>query len=168
MIFHLQNCLRLWNFHLEPRFFGKRTSCPWNQPHLFMKSDKNLLSPVKQTACSKHRCQVSGSKRKCQIPGVRLRGPGVRSPGSRLSRCQVPASAKYAGIPAWKSFWIRYWPLYQISIPSVKARVIKFRRCSFQKLFSKNMSQTPMPKCDLDNCIISVWVNLLHIQACKN
>ena len=36
--------LRL-SFNLEPRFLGKRTSCPWSQPHFLRKFDESLLSP---------------------------------------------------------------------------------------------------------------------------
>ena len=41
----IKPCLSFFYFNLEPRFFGKRTSCPWNQLHFLMKSDKGIFSP---------------------------------------------------------------------------------------------------------------------------
>ena len=42
MLFHIQKRESFfWNFILEPRFLGKLTSCPWNQPHFLIKFDKS-------------------------------------------------------------------------------------------------------------------------------
>ena len=111
-------------------------------------------------------CQVSGSrrqvlglKRRCQVLGARCQVCRFQ-----VSRCQVP------GVSIRKSkLWIDFYTfLYQIFIPSVKDRVITFRRCFFQKLFWKYVAKTH-PKVRFGhNCITSTWVNLLHIQACKN
>ena len=46
MLFYLQNHVSIfWNFILWPRYLGKRSLCPWNQPHFWRNSDKTLLSP---------------------------------------------------------------------------------------------------------------------------
>ena len=46
VLFHLQNCVSdFWKFNFQLRYLGKRSSCPWNQPHFLRNSDKSLLSP---------------------------------------------------------------------------------------------------------------------------
>ena len=46
LLFHLQKRVSVFgNFNLEPRFLGKNTSCPWNQPHFLKKSDKTFYLP---------------------------------------------------------------------------------------------------------------------------
>ena len=40
-------CLSIWDFNFQPRNIAKRSSCPWNQPHILRKSDESLLSPDK-------------------------------------------------------------------------------------------------------------------------
>ena len=46
VLFHLENCVSVfWNFNFWPRYLGKRSLCPWNQPHFLRNSDKSLLSP---------------------------------------------------------------------------------------------------------------------------
>ena len=46
VLFYLQNHVSgFWNFDFYPRYFWKRSLCPWNQFHLLRNSDKSLLSP---------------------------------------------------------------------------------------------------------------------------
>ena len=46
VLFHLQNHVSVfWNFNFKPRYLGKRSLCPRNQPHFWRNSDKSLLSP---------------------------------------------------------------------------------------------------------------------------
>ena len=46
VLFYLQNHESVfWDFKFQPRYLGKRSLCPWNQPHFLSKSDKSLLSP---------------------------------------------------------------------------------------------------------------------------
>ena len=46
VLFPLQNRVFIfWNFSFYSRYLGKRSLCPWNQPHFLDNSDKNFLSP---------------------------------------------------------------------------------------------------------------------------
>ena len=49
VLFYLQNRVSVyWNFNFWPRYLGKRSLCPRNQPHFLRNSDKSLLSPRKK------------------------------------------------------------------------------------------------------------------------
>ena len=55
----------------------------------------------------------------------------------------------HADIIVWKSFWIRHWPLYQISIPSVKARFNYLSQVFFSKVVLKICRKHP--------CQSAIW-----------
>ena len=45
VLFHLENRVSVfWNFNFKPRYLGKCSLCPWNQPHFLRNFDKSLLS----------------------------------------------------------------------------------------------------------------------------
>ena len=45
LLFYLQNLVSVyWNFNFYPRYLGKRSLYPWNQPHFLRNSDKSPLS----------------------------------------------------------------------------------------------------------------------------
>ena len=49
VLFHRQNRVSVfWNFKFWPGYMGKRSLCPWNQPHFLRNSDKSLMSRTKQ------------------------------------------------------------------------------------------------------------------------
>ena len=58
-------------------------------------------------------------------------------------------SGAHAGITVWKSFWILHWPLYQISIPSIKARFNYISQVFFLKVFQKICRKHP--------CQSAIW-----------
>ena len=48
VLFHLQNRVSVfWNFNFQPRYLGKRSLCPWNQPHFRGNSVKAFYLPSK-------------------------------------------------------------------------------------------------------------------------
>ena len=50
LLFHLQNSFSVfWNFNVELPFLGKRSSCPWNQPHLLWNLIKSFYFPREKT-----------------------------------------------------------------------------------------------------------------------
>ena len=49
VLFHLKNLVSVfWNFNVYPRYLGKRSLCPWHQPHFQRNSDKSFISRAKQ------------------------------------------------------------------------------------------------------------------------
>ena len=85
----------------------------------------------------------AGSIRRCQVRSFEVSGSSIRK--NKL----------------WIDFYTYTKSLYlQLKLGSLHFAGVLFKSCS------EYISQTPMPKCDLDNRITLAWV--LHIQACKN